>query len=109
MGPEVTWLFMCTLLKFPVEIHADLGHYVYRLVDPRNGVTFYVGKGQKDRVFDHMRGAISADVDENGLENAMPQIDEVSEKVSVIRDILSEGLKPIHVIHRHGLSGRKHF
>ena len=75
---------MCTLLKFPAEIHADLGHYVYRLVDPRDGMTFYVGKGQKDRVFDHMRGAISADVDENGLENAMPQIDEVSEKVSVI-------------------------
>lgn len=100
---------MCTLLKFPAEIHADLGHYVYRLVDPRDGMTFYVGKGQKDRVFDHMRGVVSADVDESGLENEMPQIDDVSEKVSVIRDILSEGLKPIHVIHRHGLSREEAF
>lgn len=94
---------MCTLLKFPADIHADLGHYVYRLVDPRDGMTFYVGKGQKDRVFDHMRGVISADVDENG------QIDEVSEKVSLIREILSEGLKPIHIIHRHGLSREEAF
>lgn len=96
---------MCTLLKFPADIHADLGHYVYRLVDPRDGMTFYVGKGQKDRVFEHMRGVISADVDENEIS----QIDEVSEKVSVIRDILSEGLKPIHIIHRHGLSREEAF
>lgn len=27
--------------------------YVYELVDPRNGEVFYVGKGQKRRLFDH--------------------------------------------------------
>jgi len=28
--------------------------YVYRLIDPRSGVTFYVGKGQGNRVFTHI-------------------------------------------------------
>jgi len=29
--------------------------HVYRLVDPRNGETFYIGKGRGDRVFAHVR------------------------------------------------------
>lgn len=42
-----------------------LQHYVYRLVDPRNGETFYVGRGQGDRVFQHVGGSIrNAGVDE---------------------------------------------
>ena len=32
--------------SFPPEVVQALGHYVYRLIDPRNGETFYVGKGQ---------------------------------------------------------------
>jgi hypothetical protein len=31
--------------------------YVYELVDPRDGKPFYVGKGQRDRVSDHVREA----------------------------------------------------
>jgi hypothetical protein len=30
-----------------------LGFYVYRLVDPRNGLPFYVGKGQRGRAWEH--------------------------------------------------------
>ncbi|WP_250481199.1 hypothetical protein [Caballeronia sp. GAOx1] len=28
---------------------------MYRLIDPRNGETFYVGKGKENRVFQHIR------------------------------------------------------
>ena len=35
----------------------QLKHYVYRLIDPRSGETFYVGRGQNDRVFNHVRRA----------------------------------------------------
>ena len=41
------------LNKFSPEVCAELKYYVYRLVDPRNGQTFYVGKGKNNRVFAH--------------------------------------------------------
>jgi hypothetical protein len=36
---------------FPPGVAEKLKTYVYRLIDPRNGETFYVGKGKGDRVF----------------------------------------------------------
>ena len=36
-----------------------LGNYVYRLIDPRNGETFYVGIGNGKRVLDHILGKTS--------------------------------------------------
>ena len=44
--------------SFPKEIFPKLKYYVYRLIDPRNGETFYVGKGKGDRVFAHANGEI---------------------------------------------------
>ncbi|MGI9440198.1 MAG: hypothetical protein ACR2OT_04365, partial [Parvibaculales bacterium] len=44
--------------KFPPEVAKQLGYYVYRLIDPRNGETFYVGKGKNDRVFEHALGVL---------------------------------------------------
>ncbi len=41
--------------SFPAGVAEKLKTYVYRLIDPRNGETFYVGKGQGDRVFAHIR------------------------------------------------------
>lgn len=41
---------------FPAGVAEKLKTYVYRLIDPRNGETFYVGKGRGDRVFAHVRG-----------------------------------------------------
>lgn len=46
------------LQSFPPEVADKLKTYVYRLIDPRNGETFYVGKGKGDRVFAHIRAAI---------------------------------------------------
>ena len=45
--------------RFSQETIDKLGHYVYRLIDPRNGNTFYVGVGKGNRVFDHVKGAIN--------------------------------------------------
>ena len=70
-----------------------LGHYVYRLIDPRDGQTFYVGRGQGDRVFAHIGSAIKLREGE----------DELSEKLETIRGINAAGLDPIYVVHRHGM------
>ena len=40
---------------FPPDVSRRLRKYVYRLIDPRNGETFYVGKGEGNRVFAHIR------------------------------------------------------
>ncbi len=82
--------------KFPTEIHADVGYYVYKLIDPRDGRTFYVGKGKGDRVFAHAEAALASD-QKDELE------DDYSLKIRTIRDLLNAGLHPVYVIHRHGL------
>ena len=75
--------------EFSAEIIEQLKFYVYRLVDPRNGETFYVGKGVGNRVFQHAQGILVSD--------------RFSEKIERIRDIQIAGLQVIHIIHRHGL------
>jgi uncharacterized protein len=84
---------MTDLTKFPEGVIEKLGVYVYRLIDPRNGETFYVGKGVGNRVFSHLQGAISTTGEE----------DSVSEKLERIREIKSTGLDVLHIIHRHGM------
>ena len=76
---------------FSDEVCKAIGNYVYRLIDPRNGETFYVGKGTGNRVFDHAAGAIKAD-----SEN-----DSFNLKQHRIREIQNARLEVIHVIHRH--------
>ena len=43
------------MTEFTPDMHHKLGHYVYRLIDPRDGSTFYVGRGQGNRVFEHIK------------------------------------------------------
>ena len=56
---------------FSPETIEKVGHYVYRLIDPRNGNTFYVGVGQGNRVFEHVKGAIKVkgNEDQTNLKN----------------------------------------
>ena len=76
---------------FPSEVIDKLRTYVYRLIDPRNGETFYVGKGKANRVFAHIRG-------EQGLDG-----DDLDNNMKRIREIRLAGFEVAHVIHRHGM------
>lgn len=38
-----------SIRSFSPEVCEKLGYYVYRLIDPRNGQTFYIGKGKGNR------------------------------------------------------------
>ena len=79
------------------QISKDLGHYVYRLIDPRNMQTFYVGKGCGDRAYQHaknVKSLIAKEKDE----------DSFSLKEKIISDIIASGKEVIIIIHRWGLS-----
>jgi len=83
--------------SFSSEVTRRLKTYVYRLIDPRNGETFYIGKGQGNRVFSHIRA-------ERGLDG-----DEVDNKVKRIREIRLAGFEVVPVIHRHGMDDKTAF
>ena len=74
------------------EVIDKMKYYVYRLIDPRNGETFYVGKGKGNRVFNHVKC----------LE--IEKLDKLNDKLQTIYDIKNFGLEVIHVIHRHGMT-----
>lgn len=85
---------------FSETVCLELGNYVYRLIDPRNGDTFYVGKGRNNRVFEHAKGELKfsdkLDDDEHDTGD-----DEASAKIGRIREIIRAGLEVVHIIHRH--------
>ena len=83
---------------FPPEVIEQIKTYVYRLIDPRNGETFYVGKGQGDRVFAHIRA------EQGRLEG-----DELDNKLERVRRIRLAGFEVAHVIHRHGMDDKTAF
>jgi len=82
---------MATINTFPADVISKLKSYVYRLIDPRNGETFYVGKGQGNRLFAHIHDELSQDGDD------------LSDKLKRIREIRVAGFEVAHVIHRHGM------
>ncbi len=77
--------------QFPPGVAERIGHYVYRLVDPRNGETFYVGKGQGDRVFQHAKAQVK-----NGTNGPTEDL-----KLARIHAIQAAGLDVQHIVHRH--------
>lgn len=84
-------------MLFTDEISNKLKTYVYRLIDPRNGETFYVGKGKGNRVFSHICA-------EENLEG-----DDIDNKLKRIREIRLAGFEVAHVIHRHGMDEKTAF
>ena len=105
-------------MKFSKECISKLGYYVYRLVDPRNGQTFYVGKGYGNRVYDHVSSANKSAKEfyetfgtdkENKLLRSTDKDAEYYAKLSRIRDIQSDGLEVIHIIQRYGMNEKTAF
>jgi hypothetical protein len=80
---------------FPPEVIIQLKTYVYRLIDPRNGETFYIGKGHGNRLFSHIR----AEIDSN----------DPNDKLKRIREIRLGDFEVAHVIHRHGMDDNTAF
>lgn len=80
--------------EFPPGVSERLDTYVYRLIDPRNGETFYVGKGKGDRVFAHICAEVESDI---------------GNKLRRIREIRLAGFDVAHVIHRHGMDDKTAF
>ena len=80
---------------FARTVQKELKHYVYRLIDPRNGETFYVGRGQGNRVFDHVKAKLTLSEEEGE--------DRHSAKLDTIQKIKDEKLEVLHIVHRHGL------
>lgn len=76
---------------FSKHVADQLKYYVYRLIDPRNGETFYVGKGTGNRLFAHVKGEFDT------------EDDVLTEKLLRIRQIRLDGFEVAHVVHRHGM------
>lgn len=81
--------------EFTKDVIEQIGNYVYRLIDPRDFQTFYVGRGVNNRVFQHAKDAIKKYEDGE---------DAVSMKIKQIQDIINSGKEVICVIHRYGMT-----
>ena len=90
----------------------ELGRYVYMLVDPRDGIPFYVGKGQGTRVLSHLWAArhsleskrvAEGIISEDALEESEDTAENVKNKNERIESIFEAGLEPEIWIIRHGM------
>ena len=77
-----------SITAFPKGMHDQLGHYVYMYLDPETDKPFYVGVGQGNRAFAHLRDL------------------KRSPKTERIRTILASGRKPKIDVVVHGLADR---
>ena len=75
--------------NFDRKTAENIGSYVYCLTDPRTNQPFYIGKGKGNRIFAHAM---------NALDNPSE-----SDKIGIIKDIMSDNLTVGHVIVQHGL------
>jgi hypothetical protein len=76
---------MKNITCFSSETIASLGYYVYIYSDPDSNIPFYVGQGQGNRVFDHLKDRSKCD------------------KVDKISEIRSKGKEPLIEILAYGL------
>lgn len=91
---------MDSMKTFSAEVRKELNYYVYRLLDPRNGQTFYVGKGKNDRVFAHADCALA---NYNDVDYDPETDDDDNLKYRTIREIKNVGLDVIYIIQKYGL------
>ena len=74
------------IAEFPGSIHEQLKYYVYLYIDPRNDEIFYVGKGNRNRAFSHLKE------------------ESEKQKVARIKDIKRDGMEPRIEILLHGIN-----
>ena len=74
--------------SFSQAVCENIGYYVYFLKDPRTNKIFYIGKGQSNRVFQHIHGAIASALQ--------------SDKLDIFRELGAQNVQ--HYILRHGLT-----
>lgn len=87
------------------EVAELLGNYVYLLVDPRDGIPFYVGKGRGDRAQAHEIAALAERLETpDDPTSDMGSIKEVDAKTARIRSIHDSENTPEVWIARYGLS-----
>ncbi|RZA20364.1 MAG: GIY-YIG nuclease family protein, partial [Proteobacteria bacterium] len=91
-------------LQFSPAAEQMLGHYVYMLLHPDDGRVFYVGEGQRQRVFDHLLKAVQL-ISDGALQ--MIEDDEAdpehSEKLGTIAKIIATKRLPLMHIVRDGM------
>ena len=99
------------ITEFSPEVRDRLKHYVYRLVDPRNGQTFYVGEGCGNRVFAHANAVdMSFYSGPDAVEQDKPTEDnDDPAKIRKIAEIKARGLSVIHIIQRWGMDQKTAF
>ncbi len=79
-------------MSFKPGVNKKLKNYVYRLIDPRTGKTFYVGRGRGNRVFDHAKGIR---IKAKNYHTPLPQ------KIELINEIKHAEREVKYIIHRH--------
>ncbi len=95
---------MSRVESFSHAVQEKIGCYVYRLIDPRDDETFYVGKGTGNRVFAHARAAKIVTGEGGSVDDVAPDL-----KMDRIREILNAGFEVGTIIHRHGMSDETAF
>lgn len=81
--------------EFSLSVIEKLDYYVYLLIEPITNKVFYVGKGNGNRIFQHLKEA----------EKSLSKY----EKLDVIREIHNQGNQVRCLIHRHGLTEKEAF
>ncbi len=81
--------------KFSSSVIEKIQYYVYILIDPRDESVFYIWKWKWNRIFSHIKWAISWD--------------KPSDKVNLIQELGSRWLEVQHYIVRHGLTEKESF
>ncbi len=90
--------------EFSSDVQNKLGFYVYRLVDPVNGRTFYVGKGKGNRVFQHANAVNPTDFYKENKDFERKNENDDPAKIQTIAKIKQKNLEVIHIIQRWGMS-----
>lgn len=80
--------------KFSPGVAENIDYYVYRLIDPSNDKTFYIGKGKGNRMFAHAEGKPKLEKGETRK----------TVKLNVIHKIQKAKQEVNYRIHRHGMT-----